>query len=156
MRKGFLVFSFSWKIVGVQYYVSCRCMMIWRVHTLWNDHCDESSSHLSPYKVVTVSLPVFLMLYLVPHDDLLSSSGGLYHVIPFPLQMGHTTHLPPPISSLLASTVWSLYLSVSLHLLFSLCAVSAKIYPVLAVNRYTPDARCSQGRAECPPRVSWS
>ena len=33
------------------------------LNTLWNDHLDESSNHLFPYKVITVLLGTFLMLW---------------------------------------------------------------------------------------------
>ena len=44
--------------------------VIWPLHTLWNDHRDKSSN-LSPYKVTTVLLTIFLMLYI--------TSRGLFY-----------------------------------------------------------------------------
>ena len=37
-------------------------IVIWYLHTLWNNHHDGSSNHLYPYKVITVLLIKFFML----------------------------------------------------------------------------------------------
>ena len=42
-----------------------------------NDHHDKSS-HLSPYKVITISLTLFLMLYVTSPWLIYFITGGLY------------------------------------------------------------------------------
>lgn len=131
-------------VSGVWWFGVCTCYEMVIVMSL--------SSHLSPYRGVTVSLPVLLVspgaLWLT------GTSGGFCHLIPFPLQMGRTTHLPPPTSlPLLITTVWSLYLSVSLHSIV-LCAGSAKLAPS-SCSWCSPGACDSQRERWCP-HVSWS
>ena len=43
--------------------ILCPFQVIWHLHTLWNDH-NKSGNHLSPYKVITILLTIFLMLYI--------------------------------------------------------------------------------------------
>ena len=38
--------------------------MIWHLHILWSDYHSKSSNHLSLYKIITVLLTIFLMLYM--------------------------------------------------------------------------------------------
>ena len=40
------------------------CIVIWHLRALWNDHHDKSSNHVSPYKVITVLLTIFFILYI--------------------------------------------------------------------------------------------
>lgn len=65
---------------------------------------------------------------------------------------------PPicPLPSLPSDNHCLVSVSISLFAFIVLCAGSAKIYPVLTVNRCSPDVRDFPGRAECPPHVSWS
>ena len=57
--------------------------VIEHLHTLWNDHHGKSSNHLSPYKVITVLLTIFLMLCVTSLRLIYFISGGLYLLIPF-------------------------------------------------------------------------
>ena len=60
------ILFFNWSITNLQLYVSFRCknIVVWYFYTLWNDHLDKSSYHLSPYKVTTILLIRFYMLYI--------------------------------------------------------------------------------------------
>ena len=49
----------------ILYYFQVFYVVIWHLHTLWNDHHSKSSNHLSSYKVITMLLNVFLMLCIV-------------------------------------------------------------------------------------------
>ena len=56
--------------------------MVWHLHTSWNDHHDKSTNPLSPYKVITISLTIFLMLYITSPWLIYFITGGLYLLIP--------------------------------------------------------------------------
>ena len=91
--------------------------MIQHLYTLWNDHHNKSSYHLSPYKVIIILSVVFPILH--PCDFVYFETRSLYFLIPLTICFTH-----PPISSTLATTVCSLYLEVCfcffmfVHLLF--------------------------------------
>lgn len=71
---------------------SCA-LLIGRLLALWNDHRDKSSNRLSPHKVVTVLLTVFLMLCVISLWLFCYITGGLYLFISFAYFT--STHLPP-------------------------------------------------------------
>ena len=84
-------FFFYLSITDLQLYVSFRCknIVVWYFYTLWNDHVDKSSYHLSPYKVTTV----FAVLYI--------TSPGLNYFITEVCTL-HSLHLfthPPHFSN---------------------------------------------------------
>ena len=70
------------------YYVFQR----WHLCTLWDDHYDKSSNHLSLYKVIVKLLSMFLMLYITSMWLIYYIIGSLCLWIPFTYFM----HLPPP------------------------------------------------------------
>ena len=69
------------------YYVFQR----WHLPTLWDDHYDESSNHLSLCKVIVKLLSMFLMLYITSMWLIYYITGSLCLLIPFTYFM----HLPP-------------------------------------------------------------
>ena len=58
-------------------------IVIWQLLTLWNEHHDKSSNCLSPHKVVTVLLTVFLTLCMTSLWLFCYITGGLYLFISF-------------------------------------------------------------------------
>jgi len=65
------------------------------LHTLWDDH-HKSGNHLSPHKVITILLTIYLMLHCILHPH------GLFYNLRFvPLNL---LSISPPSSFLLAST----------------------------------------------------
>ena len=57
--------------------------MIWHLHALWRDHHVKSSTHLSPYKVITIFSTIFLLLYIVAPWFIYYTIGVLNLLIPF-------------------------------------------------------------------------
>ena len=55
---------------------------IWYFYILRNDHHDKSSYHLSPYKVMTILLTIFSMLYISSLWLIYFVTGSLYLLIP--------------------------------------------------------------------------
>ena len=68
-------------------------IVIWYLHVLWNGHHNESSKHISTYKVVTV-LTVFFMLYIMSPWPIYFISESLYLLISFAYFAQHSTYLP--------------------------------------------------------------
>ena len=92
-------------------------IVIWHLHTLWNDHHDnKSSNHLVPYKVITVLLTIFLMLYMTSPWLIYYVTGGLYLLIPF-IYFAHSPQ-PPPFWQ---PPICSLYLWIYFHIVSSFC-----------------------------------
>ena len=106
----FLKLKYSWCTILREFQV--YYIVTWHLHALWNDDHNKSSNHLSLYKVITILLTVFLMLYITSLWLIYFVTGGLYFFIPF-------TYFTPPPLSLLATT---LLFSVSVSL-FSFCFV---------------------------------
>ena len=73
------------------------------------DHHDKSSNHLFPFKVVTILLTIFLMLYITSWSLIYFIIGGLYLLIPF-------TYLPNPQTPSPLATTRLFSVSVSLFL----------------------------------------
>ena len=63
-------------------YYHLHSIVIWYFYTLWDDH-HKSSYHLSPCKVMTILLTIFLMLYSSLLWFIYFIIGSLYFVIPF-------------------------------------------------------------------------
>ena len=87
----FSLLKCSWRSTLCQFQV--YYMVIWHLHTLWNDHHNKSSKHLSPYEVITLVLTAFLMLYITSPWLTYFITGGLSLLIPFTYFPQH----PPPI-----------------------------------------------------------
>ena len=84
-------------------------MVIWHLYTLLN-HSHKSDTHLSLYKVITVLLTIFFMLYITSPRLIYFITGGLYLLIslhPF---------CPYTVSPL--TTAYSLHVSVFHFALF--------------------------------------
>ena len=75
--------------------------VIWSFYTLQNDR-HKSSSHLSPYRVITMSLIIFPVLYILSPWLIDFVIGSLYLLI----FLTYFTHLPPP-TSLLTTRLFS-------------------------------------------------
>ena len=58
----FLKLKYSW--CTILCYFQMYNIMICQSNTLWNNHHSKSSNHLSPYKIITILLTIFLMLYI--------------------------------------------------------------------------------------------
>ena len=69
--------------------------MILYLHTLWNHNHDKSSNHLPSYKIITILLIIYLMLYITSPWFIYYITGGLYLLIPF----SNFTHWPQPLLS---------------------------------------------------------
>ena len=92
---SFFKLKYSWRTILYQF--QAYYTVIWHLHTLWNDHHDNSSKHLSPYKVIIMLLTIFHMLYITSPWLIYFISEGLYFLIPF-------SYFASPTSSLLATT----------------------------------------------------
>lgn len=74
---------FNWSMVDVRYYANSRCtIVIWHLHTLWSNHHNKSSNHLSPYKTITILLAMFFILDITSLW-LIYFLGGLYLLLFF-------------------------------------------------------------------------
>ena len=75
-------FFFNWKMkwCTTLCWFQAYSTVSWHLQTLWNEHCDKANIHLSPYKVITILLIMFLMLY-VTSLWLYFITGGLYFLI---------------------------------------------------------------------------
>ena len=98
-------------IVDIQI-VPVSNVIIWHLHTLWNDHHDKYSNHLSPYEFIIISLTIFLVMYITFLWLIYFITRGLF-LIPF-------TCLTFPTQPPLLATIH--LFSVSLNL-FSHCFV---------------------------------
>lgn len=58
-------------------------IVIWHLYNLWYDHYDKSSNHLSTYRIITIWLTVFPMLYTTSLWLIYSITGSLYLLFPF-------------------------------------------------------------------------
>ena len=67
-------------------------LVIRHLYNLWSAHPNKSSTHLTPYIVITILLTIFPMLYFNPHDH--SVTTNLYFSIPSPLSPISPTPLP--------------------------------------------------------------
>ena len=83
--------KYSWCTLLYKFYV-CH-IVIWHWHTLWNDHHDFSSNHLSHYKVITILLTIFPMLYIMFLWLTYFIPGGFYFFI-FIICFPHPYSLP--------------------------------------------------------------
>ena len=89
-------------------------IVIWHLNTLWYDHHDMPSNHtkllhLLPYKIITESLTIFPMLYMISPFTTRSS----YHFILF-----HLFHQSSCPFLLWKPPVWPIYKSVSVLFVF--------------------------------------
>ena len=57
----------------------------WHLHILWKAHHNKSSNHLSPYKVITLLLMIFLLLYILSLWFVYNKTGGLNLLVPSPI-----------------------------------------------------------------------
>ena len=80
---AFILF-FYWNIVATQYYIlvsNVQCSDLTFTYIMkWSP--DKSSNHLSPCKVITILLTVFLMLYITSLWLIYFVTGGLYLLTP--------------------------------------------------------------------------
>ena len=79
-------------------------IVIWHLDILWNDHHNESSNHLSPYKVFTIPLTILLMWYItLPMAYLFYN----WRFVPFnPLHLFHLLKSLPPSNHLFALCIY--------------------------------------------------
>ena len=105
----YFLLKYRWnKICWFQvYYIMVSCL-----HTLWSDHHDKSNNHLSPYKVFTILLTVFLMLHIISCRLMYHITGGLYLLILF----NYFTYLHPP--PFWQPPICSMYLLVYFHFVY--------------------------------------
>ena len=99
-------------------YISGRFFTVWVItealynivvqyfYILQNDHHNKSSYHLSPYKMITVSLTIFPMFYVISLWIIYSITGSLYLFITLSCftQPPHTLHSAPSHPSLSTPT----------------------------------------------------
>ena len=77
-------FIFNWIVVGMQCYVSFRCItVIQHLNTLWKDHHSKSGNHLSSFRVTIVYWPDFLCCTLHAVTFFFLMTGSLFLLIPF-------------------------------------------------------------------------
>ena len=84
---------------------------IWHLHTLWNDHYDKSSKHLSLYKVITVLLNMVLLLCITFWWLIYFLTECLYFLI-LSMYFPHLHLLPlwqPPICPIYESVLFVLF-----------------------------------------------
>ena len=105
--KCFVVLTqlfFDYSIVGLQYYFSFKhttqwlyisYILLYFMYYLHCDHQNKSCYQLSPYKIITLLVTIFFMLYTTSLWLICSINGGLYLLIPFP----YFTHPPTPLAS---------------------------------------------------------
>lgn len=105
--KCFVVLTqlfFDYSIIGLQYYFSFKhttqwfyisYILLYFIYYLHCDHQNKSYYQLSPYKVITLLVTIFFMLYITSLWLIYSINGGLYLLIPFP----YFTHPPTPLAS---------------------------------------------------------
>ena len=107
MVFNFFIIIFYWRIIGIQYWFQGYSIVVQHLYTLWNDLHDKSRSHLSPYKVTTILLAIFPMLYIAS-PCIYYMTGSLYVLILFT----YFIHSPTP-STLAIASLFSLCLWVS-------------------------------------------
>ena len=88
-------------------------VIIWHLHTLWNDHHDNYSNHLFLYEFIIVSLTIFFVMYITFPWLIYFVTRGLFFLIPF-------TCLTFPTQLPLLGTIHLFSVSLSL---FSHCFV---------------------------------
>ena len=103
----FFKLKYSWHIILCLFQV--YYIVIWHLHTLWNDHHDKSNYHLSPYEVI------YIIIDHIPYTSLwviYFLTRRLYFLIPF------TYFAQPHSPPLWQSPLCSLYVRVCFHCLF--------------------------------------
>ena len=95
---SFIVLKCSWCLILGWFQI--YCVMIWYLHTLWNDH-HMSNSHLSSFTVVIILLIIFLTLCIPCSCLPYYRTGGLSLLIP----LSYFVHSLHP--SLLSTTQFS-------------------------------------------------
>ena len=60
------IYCFYWSTLDIQYYITIQVgyIVIWYLYILWNDHHDEASNNLPPYKVIIILLAILFVLYI--------------------------------------------------------------------------------------------
>ena len=97
--------------------------VIWCLHTLWNDHHGKFSNHLSPYKVITVLLTIFLMLCYIPVAYFFCGCRFV------PLNPLHLFHSPPSPSPLATTCIYE-----SVFILF--CLLVCFVFQIPWISEY--------------------
>lgn len=124
----FFCLKYSW--LPVLFWLQMCYLIIWHLHTLWNDHHHgKSHNHLSPYNVIIIKLllttflmllTTFLMLYITSGWLIYYITRGLYLSISFTYfsQPPHCTPL-----HLLVTTNFFFSVSMSMFLFCSVCFI---------------------------------
>ena len=110
----FFCLKYSW--LPVLFWLQVCYLIIWHLHTLWNDHHHgKSHNHLSPYKVIMIKLllTTFLMLYITSGWLIYYITRGLYLSIPF-TYFSQPAHCAP-LHYLVTASFFSLYLWVCFY-----------------------------------------
>ena len=74
LKKFYQMFYWCTVLCWFQVYFT----VIWHLHTLWNDHCGNSSNHLSSYKFIKILLAIFLKVYIMFPWLIYFITGELY------------------------------------------------------------------------------
>ena len=109
--NSFLLLKYSW--CTILYYFQVYNIVVQHLNTLWNDHHNKSSSHLSPYKVITV----LLTLYCIIQTCNLFCN---WNFVPLnPLHLFSLNSLPLILSPLANTSLFSVFMSLFLFFLNS-------------------------------------
>ena len=97
-KKNHTIFFLKYSLCTILCWFQTYCLMIWLLHTLWNDHHNNSGNHLSPLKVVIdhiflrcVYIPVTYLLYnwrYAPLNPLHMFCPALSHPHTLPFDFG--------------------------------------------------------------------
>ena len=85
--------------------------MIWHLHTLWNDHHNKPSNHLSTHKVITILLTLFF--YAIYYILIYFITEHLYLLIHLIISF-----IPPTFSPLATANSFSMAMILLLFVLF--------------------------------------